>query len=108
MDDVWNLYNSQKFPDKKCDEFTKRGISKDEKKQMIYRKVPRMMKWFISENKSKHDVSLKISNETNKQTWGIFGIKKSEYIFETEQKKLPKQSEDGKFKYMKHTLNSVN
>ena len=48
-------------------------------------------------------------NETNTKKLKEFLVeKKPECIFETELKKLPKHSKDGQFKYLKHTLNSMN
>ena len=41
---VWGIYNIQKVPNKKRGEFLNRLISKDDRKQMIYRKSSRKLK----------------------------------------------------------------
>ena len=52
---------------------------------------------------------LTILNETNtKKLENILVENKPEYIFETELLKLPKHIEDGQFKDLKSTLNSMN
>ena len=66
-----------------------------------------MAKENVSEDKGKHNVSLKFSNGNNKKTWVFFVENKSEYFCEPALEKLPKNSEDGQFKYLKHTLNSI-
>ena len=63
--DVWNLYNSQKFHDRKRGKFTNRFLSEDDIKEMIYRKASTKLKYDFPENKRKHNASLTVFHETN-------------------------------------------
>ena len=65
-DKVWNVYNSQKFPDqklnKKCVNNIKRIISDNENKQTISRNNSRITKENFQGKKGKHNVTLTLSN----------------------------------------------
>ena len=76
---------------------------------MISSKASKTTKEIFSEKKVKHNLSLILSNETNtKKLEKVLVENKPEYFFKNILKKLPKHSEDVQFKYLKHSLNSIN
>ena len=46
-------------------------------------------------------------NDNNIKNWGFFGWKLTIFVCESEQETLTKHSEDGQFKYLRHTLNWI-
>ena len=53
IDYSWNVYNSQKFTNRKCGKFTNRFISEDDIKEMISRKAYKEIKEKFPEKKRK-------------------------------------------------------
>ena len=65
IDSFWNVYNSQKYPDRKRGKFTNRFISEDDRKDMISGKNFRNSKDNFTEKKRKHNASLTVFYKTN-------------------------------------------
>ena len=77
IDEIWNVYNSQKFPDRKRGKFTNSFISEVDRKYMISGKAYRKLKNNLLENKRKHNASITMFYETNTKTFEAFlGLKK--------------------------------
>ena len=57
---VWDVYNSHKVTNRKCSKFTERFISEHDRKYIISIKAYGKLKCNSSENKWKHNVSLKV------------------------------------------------
>ena len=68
IDDVWNVYNIQKYPNIKHRKFLNRFIYEDDRKEIICRKASRKLKDNLPDNKRKHNVSLTVFQETNTKT----------------------------------------
>ena len=80
IDDVWNVYNIQKVPDRKCGNFSKKCITEDDRRDMTSKKVSRKSKETFPENKRKHNVSLAVLNETQTKNHEVFFVNNKPYF----------------------------
>ena len=104
---IFTMYTTiKKFP-KKCGKFRNSLITGKDRKMMISRKSSNKLKYFFPKHKQKHNVSLKLYHETNTKKLKEFLVDNKPF-FKYNTKKLPNPSADHRYKYLKHTLNSMN